>query len=79
MIVWKRNSDGNFEYHYIIDMGRYEWRHTWAAQYSPLDTRLMVAGVVSDMSGEIAIFSTGRSIPNSKIIRGYPTKRVGMA
>ena len=70
MIVWKRNPDGDFEYHYIIDMGRYEWRHTWAAQYSPLDTRLMVAGVVSDMSGEIAIFSTGSSIPHSKIIRG---------
>ena len=40
-------------------MGHYDWIHTWAAQYSPLDTKLMVGGVVDEMSGEIAIFSTG--------------------
>ena len=40
-------------------MGHYDWRHTWAAQYSPLDTKLMVGGVVDEWSGEIAIFSTG--------------------
>ena len=36
------------------------WRHTWAAQFSPDDSKLMVSGVVSDISGEIAIFDTGR-------------------
>ena len=45
-------------------MGHYDWIHTWAAQYSPLDTKLMVGGVVDEMSGEIAIFSTGAYYTN---------------
>ena len=53
------NGNGEFKHHYIIDMGHYDWRHTWAAQYSPSDTKLMVAGVVNEMRGEVAIFSTG--------------------
>jgi hypothetical protein len=59
MIVWRKDINGSFKYHFIVDMLRYDWRHTWAAQYSPLDTKLMVAGVVNAMGGEIAIFSTG--------------------
>ena len=48
-------------------MGHYDWIHTWAAQYSPLDTKLMVGGVVDEMSGEIAIFSTGAYYSNFNI------------
>ena len=38
----------------------FQWRHTWAAQFCPNDSKLMVSGVVSDIRGEIAIFDTGR-------------------
>ena len=67
MIVWRRDRNGDFQYHFIVDMGHHDWRHTWAAQYSPLDTKLMVAGVVNEMRGEIAIFSTGICIIVCKI------------
>lgn len=30
-----------------------------ASQFNPSDSRLMVAGVVDNVSGEIAIFNTG--------------------
>ena len=59
MIVWRRDENEEFKSHFKTDMGLYDWRHTWAAQYSPSDTKLMVAGVVNEMGGEIAIFSTG--------------------
>ncbi len=39
----------------------FNWMHTWAAQFSPRDTKLMVSGVVSDVGGEVVIFSTGRA------------------
>ena len=59
LIVWRMDDKGEFKYHFIVDMGHYDWRHTWAAQYSPQDTKLMVAGVMNEMRGEVAIFSTG--------------------
>ena len=59
MIVWRRDENEEFKSHFNVDMGLYDWRHTWAGQYSPSDTKLMVAGVVNEMRGEIAIFSTG--------------------
>ena len=61
MIVWRMDKYDNFVTHFNVDMERYQWLHTWAAQYSPADTKLMVAGVVNDMGGEIAIFATGKS------------------
>ena len=42
------------------DMARCGWMHTWASQYNPSDTRLLVSGVVNAVGGEIAVFSTGR-------------------
>ena len=59
MIVWRTDENGEFKSHVDIDMEAYQWLHTWAAQYSPSDTKLMVAGVVNEMGGEVAIFSTG--------------------
>ena len=34
--------------------------HTWASQFNPGDTKLLVSGVVNDVGGEVAVFSTGR-------------------
>ena len=34
--------------------------HTWASQYNPSDTKLLVSGVVNAVGGEVAVFSTGR-------------------
>ena len=38
----------------------FQWRHPWAAQFCPNDSKLLVSGVVSEIGGEIAIFDTGR-------------------
>jgi len=62
-MVWTDETDkddGKFHCCYANDMSKYEWRHTWAAQFCPNDSKLMVSGVVSDIRGEIAIFDTGR-------------------
>lgn len=59
MIVWNCSPDFAFTEHYRHDMSAFEWMHTWASQFSPSDTKLMVAGVVNVVGGEIAIFSTG--------------------
>ncbi len=61
VIVWNHDPvRGRFSRHYTRPMSSLSWRHTWAAQYSPADTRLMVAGVTSSVGGEVAIFRTGR-------------------
>lgn len=61
IIIWQREKNGvHFKKHFLQDMGIYNWVHTWAAQFNSSDTRLMVAGVVDQISGEIAIFNTGR-------------------
>ena len=41
-------------------MARCGWMHTWASQYNPSDTKLLVSGVVNAVGGEVAVFSTGR-------------------
>ena len=46
-----------------------------AAQFNPSDTKLMVAGVVDQVSGEIAIFKTGKSL--SKRSKGSSIGRKG--
>ena len=38
----------------------FDWKHTWASQFNEDDSKLMVSGVISEINGEIAIFSTGR-------------------
>lgn len=65
IIVWKQ-ANGIFSLHFSQDMFGYNWLHTWAAQFNESDTRLMVAGVVDQVSGEIAIFATGRDGPNTE-------------
>ena len=61
MVVWNHDLEtGRFFPHYSRSMLGFQWRHTWAAQFSPADTRLMVAGVTSTVGGEVAIFATGR-------------------
>ena len=60
-IVWTDQIGEGFQPCFHSDMSFYAWEHTWAAQFSPNDSLLMVSGVVSEVKGEIAIFSTGRS------------------
>lgn len=46
-MVWTDQTelnDGKFHCCYSNDMLKYEWRHTWAAQFSPNDSKLMVSG-----------------------------------
>ena len=45
-----------------------------AAQFNPSDTKLMVAGVVDQVSGEIAIFKTGKSL-STAVVRGVQEGR----
>ena len=61
VIIWNRSEvDGHFAEHYRRDMAQCGWMHTWASQYNPSDTKLLVSGVVNAVGGEVAIFSTGR-------------------
>ncbi len=61
MVVWNHDgATGRFGRHFSRSMIGFLWRHTWAAQFSPGDARLMVAGVTSTVGGEVAIFRTGR-------------------
>lgn len=65
--VFARNGDsGEYKTIFFKDMSMYNWCHTWAAQYSPNDTKLMVSGVVASIGGEVAIFSTGRTSGDGK-------------
>lgn len=43
-----------------MDMSIIQWMHTWGSEYSPDDSKVLVAGVVGSLHGELAIFSTGR-------------------
>jgi hypothetical protein len=59
MVVWSDSNSDEFILIYEKDMILFDWEHTWAAQYSPDDTKLMLAGVISPVHGELAIFTTG--------------------
>ena len=48
-----------FTERYREHMGKYQWAYTWACQFSPSDTRLMVGGVANAVGGEMAIYDTG--------------------
>ena len=60
--VWWSGDQATLAYQH--DMKTYQWMYTWASKYNPSDTLLMVAGVVSDIKGEIAIFDArnGRNV-----------------
>ena len=64
LIVWNQDEHRRFSLHFSIDMGIFNWIHTWAAQYNCDDTKLMLAGVVNHVGGEVAIFKTGTVIYN---------------
>ena len=57
-IAWKKEegSSPKFIFHCKKDMANYDWLQTYSAQYSPLDTKLLISGVSSETGGEIAIF-----------------------
>ncbi len=74
MLVWDRASKGQFREHFSYDMSRFGWMHTWAAQFSPEDTKLMVAGVVNQVGGELAIFKTGKRF-HSHVPTGLPATK----
>lgn len=52
---------------FFFDMALYDWSQTWISQFSPDDTKLMVAGAVDWGEGELAIYSTGNTTPNALI------------
>ncbi len=59
VIVWNADET-TYSCHFSRMMDGLMWKHTWAAQYSPDDALLMVAGVTSTIGGEVAVFETGR-------------------
>ncbi|XP_023329717.1 F-box/WD repeat-containing protein 5 [Eurytemora carolleeae] len=56
VIIWRFSSDFHAELEHQESMRRYEWKYTWASRFNCSDTLLLVAGVVSDINGEIAVF-----------------------
>ena len=61
LIVWTDSEDcSSFKECFQCDMSMFDWKHTWASQFNDDDSKLMVSGVISEINGEIAIFSTGR-------------------
>jgi len=55
-IVWKISSQGRVTLHHKEDMTEYGWKYTWAAKFNQSSNLLMVAGVMNDVDGKIAMF-----------------------
>ena len=56
----------------LMNESTFQWLYPLAAQFCPNDSKLMVSGRLSEISGEIAIFDTGRdsqSRPSSESIQ----------
>ena len=49
-------SDGTGSLLHRQDMTPYGWRYTWAAKFNSSTTLLLVAGVIDDVDGSLAIF-----------------------
>ena len=55
--IWRLDeNDFTSQLEFEETMRRFAWRYTWASKFNETDTLLLVAGVVSDINGEIAIF-----------------------
>lgn len=60
VIVWKLDrSTCTYTKHLDIDVREFNWQHSWAAEFSPQGSKVMVAGVVDNIHGEIAILAAG--------------------
>ena len=49
-------------------MKLHNWMYSWASKYNSTDTLLLVAGVVSEIDGEIAVFKVDKQ-SNEKAYR----------
>eukprot|EP00095_Tigriopus_kingsejongensis_P008161 maker-scaffold735_size104922-snap-gene-0.32 protein:Tk08161 transcript:maker-scaffold735_size104922-snap-gene-0.32-mRNA-1 annotation:"f-box and wd domain" len=58
-VVWRYDKDIH-EFKKFDDhaMDYFDWRHTWGAQFSPDDRKLLISGVVNSLNGEIIIYDT---------------------
>jgi len=56
LMVWNIDSIGNTSLRFSEDMRKYGWHFTWASKFNSNDSLLLVAGVINDINGEIAIF-----------------------
>jgi len=56
LMVWNIDELGLTSLRFAQDMKKYDWQFTWASRYNSNDTMLLVAGVINDICGEIAIF-----------------------
>ena len=56
LMVWNIDKCGMTSLRYSKDMKTHSWNFTWASKFNANDTMLLVAGVISDINGEIAIF-----------------------
>ena len=55
-IVWEVGEGNNLVLRQHEDMTQYGWIYTWSARYNSSDTLVLVAGVVDDLDGKIAVF-----------------------
>ena len=55
-IVWEVGPGNNLVLRQHHDMTPYGWIYTWSARYNSSDTLVLVAGVVDDLDGKIAVF-----------------------
>ena len=55
-------SDGTGSLLHRQDMTPYGWRYTWAAKFNTSSTLLLVAGVIDDVDGSLAIFQVGFNV-----------------
>jgi len=69
--VWWNSEKGEVSLAFKHDMKMYGWKYTWASKYNPSDSMLLVAGVVSEIKGEIAIFDTKKGEGDGKQVVNY--------
>ena len=55
-IMWEVGAGNNLLLRHHEDMTQYGWIYTWSARYNSSDTLVLVAGVVDEVDGKIAVF-----------------------
>ena len=55
-IVWEVEGDDSLSLKQREDMTQHGWIYTWSARYNSSDTLVLVAGVIDEVDGKIAVF-----------------------
>jgi len=60
VVVWNLSDNLTATLHQQVDMKLHNWMYSWASKYNSTDSLLLVAGVVSEIDGEIAVFKVDK-------------------